>query len=220
MQWKWKIQLDRHKHEYTIRENEHLNYELFIDNNDIMQQHYCFYLERNAVLVVDVFILHNDADLIIECVLRGEGADARIAGVYGLHMSNKVKIYTVQHHQAAYTRSKLVMRGVVRDSAHAYYHGTIRVDKDARGADASQENKNMLMSANARAVSEPQLEVLTNDVRCFHGSATGRCDDEQLFYLQSRGIDEKKAQQLLLQAFFSELLVSEMLKDKIPLLIE
>ena len=213
--------MDKIKYEYTIGADEHRNYALLVDDkNGAAAQHYCFYLERNAVLVVELLIVHKDVDLTIECVLRGEGADARIAGAYGLHLSNKVKIYTVQHHVAAHTRSRLIMRGVVRDSAHAYYHGTIRVDKEARGADASQENKNMLMSNNARAVSEPQLEVLTNDVRCFHGSATGRCDDEQLFYCATRGIDEKKAQQLLLQAFFAQLLVDEMLNDKISVLIE
>jgi Fe-S cluster assembly protein SufD len=215
------IFMDKIKYEYTVSADERYTHQLLIDDkNGAAAQHYCFYLERNAVLVVEVLIVYKDVDLTIECVLRGEGADARITGAYGLHLSNKVKIYTVQHHQAADTRSRLIMRGVVRDSAHAYYHGTIRVDKDARGADASQENKNMLMSNNARAVSEPSLEVLTNDVRCFHGSATGRCDDEQLFYCASRGIDEKKAQQLLLQAFFAGLFVEPVLNDKISLLIE
>src|SRR5689334_23002318 len=176
------------KYEFIIAENEHRTHELVVALEGTF--HYCFYLERNAALYIEVFIMHQDVDLTIECVLRGEGAEARIAGVYGLHASNKVRINTVQHHQAAHTRSILVMRGIVRDSAHAYYHGIIRVEKDAHNADASQENKNMLMSNMARAVSEPQLEVLTNDVRCFHGSAVGRCDNEQLFYLQSRGIDE------------------------------
>jgi Fe-S cluster assembly scaffold protein SufB len=215
LQWKWKIQLDRHKHEYIVRENEHLNYELLIDDhNGAAQQHYCFYLERNAVLVVEVLMVHKDVDLIIECVLRGEGADARIVGAYGLHASNNVKIYTVQHHQAAHTRSNLVMKGVLRDNAHVQYHGTIRIEKEAQGSYALQENKNILLSSNARAVSVPSLEVLAHEVHCFHGSAIGRFDEEQLFYAAARAIDEQTAHQLLLNAFFADLFTDASLKEK------
>jgi Fe-S cluster assembly scaffold protein SufB len=214
--WKWKIQLDKTRYEVTVAENGQLNYPLVIDDNtNDSAQHYCFYVERNAVLVVELLVMRSDIHLTIECILRGQGADARINGAYGLHKSNKAQIYTFQHHQAAHTCSTLVMKGIVHDSAQAYYHGTIRVEKDAYGCDASQENKNMLMSNSARAVSEPCLEVLTNDVRCFHGSATGRCDDEQLFYCATRGIDEKKAQQLLVQAFFAKLFVNETLRELI-----
>jgi len=213
--------LDSPKNEYIIGENQHLNYEFFIDNkNNGTVQYYCFYLERNAVLRAEFFIMHADVELVVECVLNGNGAHADVVGVYGAHSNNIVRIKTVQHHRAAHTHSSVVMRGIVRDSAQAYYHGTICVEKEARGSDASQENKNMLMSNSARVVSEPQLEVLTNDVRCFHGSATSRCDDEQLFYCSARGMDEKKAQHLLLYAFFSGLLVSENLKEKIVELIE
>ena len=213
--------MDSLKYEYIIGENQHLNYEFFIDNkkNDIAQYYY-FYLERNAALRAEFFIMHADVELIVECVLGGHGAQADVVGVYGAHSNNIVRIKTVQHHRAAHTRSSVVMRGIVRDSAQAYYHGTIRVEKKAHGSDASQENKNMVMSNSARVVSEPQLEVLTNDVRCFHGSATSRCDDEQLFYCSARGIDEKKAQHLLLHAFFSGLFVSENLQEKIVELIE
>jgi len=213
--------LDSSKYEYIIGENQHLNYEFFIDNNNSgTTQYYYFYLESNAVLRAEFLIMHADVELIIECVLGGSGAHADIVGVYGVYNNNITRIKTVQHHRAVHTRSVVVMRGIVCDSAQAYYHGTIRVEKEARGSDASQENKNMVMSNSACVVSEPQLEVLTNDVRCFHGSATSRCDDEQLFYCAARGIDEKKAQQLLLHAFFSGLLVSENLQEKIVELIE
>ena len=102
-----------------------------------------------------------------------------------------------------------------------HYHGTIRVEQDAAWYVASQNNKNILLISNdARAVSVPSLEVLTNEVQCFHGSASGRCDDEQLFYLQSRGIDKKQAHRLLLQAFFAGLFVDQTLNDKIDVLIK
>jgi Fe-S cluster assembly scaffold protein SufB len=213
--------LDNVVRNYIVGENEQFNYALLIDEHSAVgHQHLCFYLERNAVLVAEILIVRSDAHVTIDCVLRGQGAQATIAGAYSMHQSHKVQINTMQHHQAAHTRSTLVMRGVLRDSAHAQYHGLIRVDKDAHGSVASQENKNMLLSNNARAVSVPSLEVLTNDVQCFHGSATGRCDDEQLFYCATRGIDEKTAQQLLMHAFFAGLFKTKALNDQVYLLIE
>ncbi len=208
-------------YEYSIGENQHRRYALVIDNdNDGAKQHYFFYLECNAHLDAEFLIFNTSIELTIECVLVGQGAQARIVGAYGVRGLNKVKINTMQHHQAAHTRSKLIMRGVLYDDAYAHYHGSVTVARDAHGCDVSQENKNMLMSNNARAVSEPQLQVFTDDVRCFHGSATGRCDDEQLFYCASRGIDEKVAQKLLLQAFVADIFEDELLKEKISELIE
>ena len=212
--------MDNGKRSYYIGEGEAFNCALFIDaQSEQAVHHFSFYLERNAILAVELLIVRAHVDVTIDCFLRGQGAEATIIGAYNGGMSDKVNIVTQQHHQAPHTRSKLVMRGVLRDSAHAHYHGLIRIDKDAHGANASQENKNMLLSDQARAVSIPTLEVLTNDVQCFHGSATGRPDSEQLFYCASRGVDEKTAQRLLLQGFFAELFVGE-LSDKTFLLYE
>jgi Fe-S cluster assembly protein SufD len=111
------------------------------------------------------------------------------------------------------------MRGVLNGISYAAYNGMIRVDKAARASVSSQENKNILLSAGARALSVPSLEVLTNDVRCLHASAIGRFDQDQLFYAASRGITEKKAQQLLLQAFFATLFKNELLQNRLKQLV-
>src|SRR5690606_30328095 len=97
----------------------------------------------------------------------------------------------------------LVIRGIVDDSANAMYSGMIRVEKNARGSVSSQENKNILLSNGARAISVPSLEVLTDEVHCFHGSATAKFDAEHLFYAASRGIDEIYMRRLLIEAFFA-----------------
>jgi len=207
-------------HEYIVGENQHKNYSFLIDETTATRDmHIRFYVERNAVLVAEILIAHTDVNVSIDCVVRGEGADVRIMGAYVLDASNKVQINTTQHHTVAHTRSMLIMKGALRDNAYAHYHGTIRVEKEAHGAYTSQENKNILLSNNARALSVPSLEVLTHDVHCFHGSAIGRFDEEQLFYAASRGIDEKKAQQLLLNAFFADLFVDARLRDQVGLLI-
>jgi Fe-S cluster assembly scaffold protein SufB len=207
-------------HEYIVDENQHKNYTFLIDETTVTRDmHIRFYVERNAVLVAEILIAHVTVNVTIDCVVRGEGADVRIMGAYVLDASNKVQINTAQHHTVAHTRSALVMKGALRDSAYAHYHGIIRVEKEARGAYTSQENKNILLSNNARALSVPSLEVLTHDVHCFHGSAIGRFDEEQLFYAASRGIDEKIAQRLLLKAFFADLFVDARLREQVGLLI-
>jgi Fe-S cluster assembly protein SufD len=140
-------------------------------------------------------------------------------GAYILEPSDQVQIITTQHHVVPHTRSTLVIKGLLCCDAQAQYHGTIRIEKDARGSSASQENKNILWDGSARVVSVPNLEVLTHDVQCFHGSATGKFDEEQLFYAASRGIDNQRARRLLAQAFFANIFTDEMLKKQVTDLI-
>jgi Fe-S cluster assembly protein SufD len=210
--------------EYTVGENQHKHYSFLIDQKTAgdlsdealakSDQHIRFYVERNAKLNVEILIA-STTNVHIECILRGVGAEVSISGAYILDASHKAQITTVQRHRAAHTQSSLIMKGLLRDSAQAQYHGTVLIEKDAQGSCASQENKNILLSNGARAVSVPNLEVLTHDVRCAHGSAVGRFDEEQLFYAASRGIDEISAQHLLSTAFVADLFTDEMLKNKV-----
>ena len=202
MQWKWKTQLDNIR-EYVIAENEQQQFIFRCDHNEAQQDLFLrFYMQAYATLTVQLIIAHVSANVKIECILRGEGAQARIQGAYLLSEHNIVMINTFQHHEVANTSSTVVMKGALRDTASVKYHGTIRVEKEAPGVYACQENKNIVLSNAARAVSVPNLEVLNNDVKCFHGSAIGRFDPEQLFYVACRGIDEKAAEEILLKAFF------------------
>lgn len=172
-----------------------------------------FIVERNASLRVELLVAHSNAAIDITCIMRGESAQAIINGAYVLREDNVVRITTLQHHEAAHSKSALQMKGIINDSARAEYSGMIRVEKNARCSVSSQENKNILLSDNARAVSVPQLEVLTHDVHCFHGSASGRFDADHLFYAASRGIDEKQMQRLLAQAFFSDMFTAREITD-------
>jgi len=207
--------------EYIVDENQHKSYFFLIDTIDPFQDtHLRFYVKRNAVVVVEILIAHVSAQVVIDCILQEEGADARITGVYMINASDKVTVTTTQHHVAPHTRSMLTMKGILQDNADAHYQGIIRVEKEASDTYASQENKNILLSSNARAVSVPSLEVLTHEVRCFHASAIGKFDREQLLYAASRGIDEKTIQQLLLQAFIEGLFTDTCLKQRLSNLIE
>lgn len=199
--------------EYIVGKNQQQQHTFICDQHtQETDVHLRFYIQADATLTLHVLVAYTSVQIKIECILRGKGAYAHIYGAYMIAEQHSVVINTVQHHQAPHTSSTLMMKGALRDSACAQFHGTIRVEKEARGAYASQENKNILLSSAARAVSVPNLEVLTNDVKCFHGSAIGTFDAQQLFYAASRGIDEKVAEQILLDGYFSDVVVSNLNK--------
>lgn len=209
LQWKWKIQLVNIR-EYVVGENQQQGFTFVCDKNSADSALLLrFYVESYATLKVQLLINHTSAQISIECILRGQGAHADIRGAYILSQEHSVAINTFQHHEACNTSSTLLMKGALHGKAFAQYHGTIRVEKPAHGAYASQENKNILLSNAARAVSVPNLEVLNNEVKCFHGSAVGRFDKDQLLYAACRGIDEESAERMLLQAFFADVVDDE-----------
>lgn len=214
--------MDNKLREYVVGPNQQQTHTFIFDEHTaVTDTHLSFYVEQDATLTVYVLIVNVTVQVTINTILRGKGSDVRINGAYLLSGDHKATITTVQHHHEAHTRSVLVMKGALKDSAQAHYQGTIRVEKQARDTHASQENKNILLSNNARAVSVPNLEVLNNEVKCFHGSAVGRFDAQQLFYAACRGIDEEVAQQLLLKAFFADVFIgSDELNEKMMELIE
>jgi len=138
--------------------------------------------------------------------LAGAGATSRVTGIYFADGSQHLDYDTFQEHIAPHTNSDFLFRGVLREQATAVWRGMIRVEEEARGTDAYQENRNLLLSRQAHANSIPGLEILTNDVRCSHGATVGQVDREQLFYLMSRGLSESEAERLIVRGFFAEAL--------------
>ena len=113
---------------------------------------------------------------------------------------------TLQSHQAPHTSSNLLYKNALLDQARTIFSGLIIVDPDAQKTDAYQSNRNLLLSDEAEANSLPGLEIQANDVRCTHGATSGHVDDEQMFYLESRGIPPVVARELLVFGFFEEVL--------------
>lgn len=142
----------------------------------------------------------------IDIVLNGERAAADLGGVFVARGTQVSDIHTFLSHQAPGVISRQNYRGLASDEARGVFHGQIRVEAGARGTDATQSNRNMLLSKRAQVHSTPALEILTDDVKCKHGSATGQIDQAQLFYLRSRGIDLRDATLMLTRAFASEIL--------------
>lgn len=113
---------------------------------------------------------------------------------------------TDQDHLSAHTKSRLIYKNVIDDKASAIFNGNIFVAPAAHYSDATQHNRNLMLSKDATVHSLPGLEILADKVRCTHGSASGPIDVEKLFYLSSRGIDKKASRELLTQAYLDELL--------------
>ena len=129
-----------------------------------------------------------------------------MCGIYLAHGGQHMDVRTVQQHKAPNTYSRAVYKGVVRESARAIYQGLIHVLPLAQKTDAYLTNKNLIMDDGARADSIPSLKIETNDVKCSHGSTTGKVQEDELFYLMSRGLTRKDATELIIMSYFQDLI--------------
>jgi Fe-S cluster assembly protein SufD len=142
----------------------------------------------------------------MESYLAARGAHVKVTGAYFLRDTEHADYDTTQEHAAPDTTSDLYFKGVLDDKARSVWRGVIRVDKGAQKTDAYQENRNLLLTPQAHADSIPGLEIEANDVRCTHGATIGQIDKLQLFYLTSRGLSRKEAEQLIVRGFFQPVL--------------
>lgn len=137
---------------------------------------------------------------------RGTGADARALGLYFATGSQHFEHRVVSRHEAPQAYSNLLYKGAIQDTAHTVFFGNLVVPPGAPGTDAYQTNRNLILNEGARADTIPFLEIETAEVKCSHAGAVGRVDDEQLFYLMSRGIPELEAKHQIVYGFFQEVL--------------
>jgi Fe-S cluster assembly protein SufD len=146
----------------------------------------------------------------IDCRLVGRGASGTLLAAYFGEGSQMLDFRTFQDHLAPDSTSDLLFKGAVSGSSRSVYTGLIHVGKEARGTNAFQTNRNIKLSDGAWAESVPNLEIENNDVRCSHASTVGPVDEEQRFYLESRGVPTPVAERLIVAGFFDEVL------DRLP----
>jgi len=159
------------------------------------------------VIFVLIGIEPGKKEIIVE--LSGREASVSILGIFLLDRG-KIKIRTVQHHQAFGTTSDLLFKSILFDKADFSYHGLIRVDEGASGSNAYQHNDNILMSQDTKVDTRPELEILTDEVRCTHGATVGQVSEDEIYYLMSRGLSRSESMFMVLKGFFSDVL------DRIP----
>jgi Fe-S cluster assembly protein SufD len=143
----------------------------------------------------------------VESLLDGEGGSSEMLGVYFAGGDQHFDHRSIQDHVGSRTASDLLYKGALKGRSRAIYSGTVIIEQGAHKCDAYQTNRNILLSETAKAHSVPNLEILTNDpVRCGHAASVGPVDENELFYIQTRGIPFEEAQRLIVTGFFQEVL--------------
>ncbi|MCA9192617.1 MAG: Fe-S cluster assembly protein SufD [Planctomycetales bacterium] len=137
--------------------------------------------------------------------LVGPGADCQVNGVLFTQDQQQLTYNTLQHHEAPSCRSDFLYKAALQDKSRTVWRGMIEVDPLAQRTDGYQRNDNLLLSEHARSDSIPGLEIQADDVRCTHGSTSGKIDEELIFYAQSRGFTRKEAARMIVTGFFQQI---------------
>lgn len=163
--------------------------------------------DRDSSLLLSTVALGGDyARVRTEARSIGQGSSTRQVALYFADGEQMHDFRVIQEHVAPHTTSDLLFKGAVQDHAASVYTGLIAIGEDARGTAAYQTNRTLTLSAGAWAESVPNLDIRTNDVKCSHASTVGPIDEEQRFYLESRGIRPETAERLVVLGFFDEVL--------------
>jgi Fe-S cluster assembly protein SufD len=141
----------------------------------------------------------------VNAALAGEGASLTLDGLFVLRGNQHVDNHTVIDHVKPHCTSVELYKGILDDKSRGIFDGRIVVREGAQKTSSRQTNHNLILSETAIVDSKPTLEILNDDVKCNHGSTIGQLNDEALFYMRSRGIEEADARRLLIYAFASEI---------------
>ena len=183
---------------YKIQEDADVAFR--VDNTQIIQS-------KDSVFNAFTFtfsgkLIRNNLNII----LKDEHCETHMFGLYMLKGSSHVDNHTVVDHEKANSFSNEIYKGILDEQSTGVFNGKIFVRAGAQKTNAFQSNKNILLTDQATINTKPQLEIWADDVKCSHGCTTGQLDEEELFYLRSRGISKEKARALLLTAFAEDIL--------------
>ena len=164
-------------------------------------------VERDAKVTVVVLVLPGvSCDIKLDVRLAGEGAESNIYGAYVCGGEEKVKISVDMHHDHPRCSSRQLFKGIAGGISKVDFYGKIVVAQDAQRTEADQENHNILLSDGAKVDTKPQLEIYADDVKCSHGATIGRLNEEEQFYMRSRGISLEDAKVLQMISFIAPVL--------------
>ena len=145
-------------------------------------------------------------DIRLDVRLTGEGAEANVYGAYVCGGDEKVKIAVDMHHDLPHCNSRQLFKGIAGGVSKVDFYGKIIVAQDAQRTEAYQENHNILLTDGAKVDTKPQLEIYADDVKCSHGATIGRLNEEEQFYMRSRGISLEDAKVLQMISFVAPVL--------------
>ena len=189
---------------FNLKENAILkNYKVDkIENKNIK---YSFNnIEQNKNTISEIFILSSGSNFFkseINCNLKGEHSSAFVNGIFSLDNNKHHEIRTIVNHLTENTKSYQLIKSVLEDSSKAAYQGKIFVNSIAQKTDGYQLSKAILLNKDSEFNAKPELEIYADDVKCSHGSASGRLNEDSIFYLMSRGLNYNQARELLINGF-------------------
>lgn len=183
--------------EYIKMQNEH--------NESTQLTHTFIRQERSSSLKTNMLAIHGGfIRNALSVILAGEGADAQTYGLFLADRQQHVDNSTSIDHAAPNCTSNELYKGILDEKATGAFSGKILVRPDAQKTEAYQSNNNLLLTDSAQMNTKPQLEIYADDVKCSHGATVGQLNTEALFYMRSRGIDERQAKLLLMFGFAHE----------------
>lgn len=159
-------------------------------------------LETDSRLDMVLVILPGaECDISLSLRLIGEGSEANVSGLYVCDAQQNVRIAVDMFHDVPHCNSRQLFKGMAAGNSRVDFYGKIVVAKDAQKTEAYQENHNLLLSDFAKVDTKPQLEIYADDVKCYHGATVGRLNEEEQFYMRSRGISLEEAKVLQMISF-------------------
>ena len=197
-----------HRNEVSLKSNSSLTIDKFQD----LKENYNFCnefvdQEKESEFIMNTFsasgiILRND----VFNNVNGKNCHSELNGVFAPIEKQHFDNHTTINHFVADCKSFENYKGVIKESGVGVFNGKVIVHQDAQKIEAFQKNNNILLDEESKIYSKPELEIYADDVRCSHGSTTGRFDEEALFYLRSRGISVKKSLELMTLGFINEVI--------------
>ena len=167
-------------------------------------QHDRWYVGPQAQLTVQELVTGGRQSWLRKEFKLAEKAHLSYTWLSALKGAQQAALTTVQEHNGAASSSQVLVKAALCEQARSFYRGTIVIDHEAKGSQADQQQRALMLSPQAKTCAIPSLEVATHEVQCQHGSAAGTFSDDELWYLCSRGLSKKDAQRLLLEGFFNE----------------
>ena len=197
------------------------NYKIDKKNNTNIKYDYSSIIQKENS-ISETFIFSSGSDYVkneVNCNLEGKYSSAFINGIHLLSKNKHHEIRTNTNHLYENTKSYQLIKSVIDDSSKSVYQGKIYVDSKAQKTDGYQLSKAILLNEQAEFNAKPELEIYADDVKCSHGSASGSLDEDSIFYLMSRGLDQKTAKELLINGFLLDV-VEKITDEEIKKLIK
>jgi Fe-S cluster assembly protein SufD len=169
-----------------------------------LTQNITYQVVEDVDLVLDLF--ETSSPVKLEIIFDKPGVSCHLIGMYVLNNGEKLDFTTIAKHETRNTSCLQDVRGVLRDNSDSKYIGSIVIEENASQTESFLDDSVLVLGQGTKNQSEPILEIKNNDVKASHGSTTGRINEDEIFYLQSRGLSKKESENIIVEGFFEKLL--------------